>query len=64
MDHVLAYMKKNNVPLTREDYLDFAYLGNPPEELGVEEEAQLPEEFQRKQDQEFQVRPSPPRTPR
>jgi hypothetical protein len=26
--------------------LDVAYLGNPPEELSAEEEAELPEEFQ------------------
>jgi hypothetical protein len=47
MDHVLEYMKKNNLPLTREKYLEMAYLGNPPEELGPEEEAELPREFQK-----------------
>ena len=26
--------------------MDVAYLGNPPEELSAEEEAELPEEFQ------------------
>ena len=45
MDHTFEYMKKNGVPLTREDYLDYAYLGNPPEHLTAEEEAQLPEQF-------------------
>jgi len=59
MDHVLEYMKKNKVPLTREDYLDYAYLGNPPEELSSEEEASLPEEFQRKET-ESETEPPPP----
>jgi hypothetical protein len=47
MDHVLDYMKKNNLPLTREKYLEMAYLGNPPAELDAEEEAELPREFQK-----------------
>jgi hypothetical protein len=38
---------KNNIPLTRENYLNLAYLGNPPEELCAEEESMLPEMFQR-----------------
>ena len=47
MDHTLEHMKKKGIPLTRENYLDFAYLGNPPppEEWGAELEAELPEEF-------------------
>ena len=52
MDHVLNYMKKINVPLTRENYLDYAYFGNPPEELSAEEEAALPEELQLQEDTE------------
>ena len=47
MDAVLNYMKKHNLPLTREKYLEFAYLGNPPEELDAEQEAELPREFQK-----------------
>ena len=47
-DPVLAYLKKNNVPLTRENYLDLAYLGDPPEELDAEAEALLPEEIREK----------------
>jgi hypothetical protein len=47
IDHTLEYMKKNNVPLTRENYLDYAYLGNPPEVLDAEEEAQIPEQFRK-----------------
>jgi hypothetical protein len=45
MDAALDYMKKNNIPLTKENYLDLAYLGDPPEKLGAEEEAQIPEEI-------------------
>jgi hypothetical protein len=47
MDHVLDYMKKHNLPLTREKYLEMAYLGSPPEGLDPEEEAALPKEFQK-----------------
>lgn len=39
-------MKKHGKPLTREKYLELAYLGDPPEELSAEEEGGLPEEFQ------------------
>jgi hypothetical protein len=46
VEMVLEHMKKLGVPLTRENYLFWAYLGAPPEELGPEEEAELPEEFQ------------------
>src|SRR5262249_8125569 len=46
VDGILAFMKQHDIPLTRENYLDVAYLGNPPEELSAEEEAELPEEFQ------------------
>jgi hypothetical protein len=34
-------MKDAGIPLTRENNLNLAYLGNPPEELG-EEEGYLP----------------------
>jgi hypothetical protein len=45
-DCVLAMMKHFNMPMTREAYLDFAYLGEPPAELSAEQEANLPAEFQ------------------
>jgi hypothetical protein len=48
VNHVLDYMKANNVPLTREKYLEYAYFGNPPEKLSAEEEADLPEELKGK----------------
>jgi hypothetical protein len=53
MDHVQEYMKKHGVEQTRENYLDYAYLGNPPAKLGPEEEEQLPEEFQHQAPEEL-----------
>ena len=47
-DEVLMVMKRDGIPLTRENYIDFIYFGNPPEVLGAEEEAELPEMFQNK----------------
>jgi hypothetical protein len=41
-DIVLDKMKQLGVKPTRENYLDFAYLGTPPEKLSAEEEAMLP----------------------
>jgi hypothetical protein len=46
-DCVLDWMQKHDIPLTRENYLNAAYLGNPPKELSAEEEAELPEMFQK-----------------
>jgi hypothetical protein len=40
-DAVVDFMVKRGIPLTRDNYLDFAYLGNPPEELDAEEESQI-----------------------
>jgi hypothetical protein len=34
------------IPLTRENYLNLNYMGNPPSQLSPEEEAELPEMFQ------------------
>ena len=45
-DHILEWMKKNNVPLTRENYLEIAYMGDDPN-LDAEAEAALPEEIRR-----------------
>lgn len=45
-------MKKAGIPLTRENYLNTAYMGNPPEEIGPEIEAMLPEEFRKKEEEE------------
>jgi hypothetical protein len=40
-------MRENNIPLTRESYMNLAHPGNPPEEQGAEEEAALPEEIRK-----------------
>jgi hypothetical protein len=45
-DCVLAYMEEFKIPMTREKYLQLAY-GDPHRELGPEEEAELPEQFQK-----------------
>ncbi len=47
-DGVLALMKRLNLPMTRDQYLELAFLGEIPDELGAEEEADLPEQFQTK----------------
>ena len=46
-DPVLQWRKKHGMPLTREDYLEVAYMGEIPEDWGPELEAELPEQFQR-----------------
>jgi hypothetical protein len=43
MNHTLEYVKKHKVPLTRQSYLFFAYFGDPPADLGAEEEAEIPD---------------------
>lgn len=43
----LELMKKAGAPLTRDEYLRWAFVGNPPAELDGEEEAALPPEFQK-----------------
>jgi hypothetical protein len=42
---ILQRMKEYNVPLTRQNYLDMAYMGNPPDEIGGEIEASIPKEI-------------------
>ena len=49
-DIVLAAMKREGVPLTRENYLHIAYMGNPPEEIGGEIEASIPHEIRDAED--------------
>lgn len=44
-DGIEKMMVKFNIPLTRENYLELAYMGEVPEELSAEEEAELPEQF-------------------
>jgi hypothetical protein len=38
-------MQRLNLPMTREQYLELAFMGDMPKELGAEEEAGLPEQF-------------------
>jgi hypothetical protein len=46
MDHTLEYMKKRGIPITRENYKFFNWLGDPPDEpLDPELEAELPPEL-------------------
>lgn len=44
-DYVLLQLKKFNIPLTRENYLNLAYPEGLPEDWGAEGEASLPKEI-------------------
>jgi hypothetical protein len=46
-DLILERLKSTGTPVTRENYLDLAYLGNPPKQLDAEQEAALPEELRK-----------------
>jgi hypothetical protein len=46
-DVVLAMMRHHNMAMTREKYLDLAYMGEPPAELSAEQEADLPPQFRK-----------------
>jgi hypothetical protein len=61
INHTVEFMKKNGVPLTRENYLDYAYLGNPPPVLDAEEEAELPPEVQASEAEPEEVEESEPK---
>jgi len=41
-------LKKYGIPVTRENYLDLVYLGEPPETLTAEEELEMPEALRSK----------------
>jgi hypothetical protein len=41
-DGLIDLMRYAGVLITRENYLDLAYIGEPPSELSAEEEANLP----------------------
>jgi hypothetical protein len=49
-DTVLRRMIEKGVPLTRANYLDMAYMGNPPDEIGGEIEAEIPWEIKHAED--------------
>ena len=46
MTGLMRLMKKYDIPLTRENYLKLAYVGEVPEPLSAEQEADLPVELQ------------------
>lgn len=46
VDPVLALMREYGAEMTRENYLNWAFCGEPPAELSAEEEAELPRQFQ------------------
>jgi len=39
-------MKAFNMPMTREQYIDLAYMGEPPETIEAEVEVEMPVQFQ------------------
>ncbi len=47
-DGILAVMRKFNLPMTREQYIELAYFGEAPEIFGSELEEELPEQFRKK----------------
>ena len=38
---IVEFLKANNFPVNRENYLAITFLGNPPEELDAEQEAEI-----------------------
>jgi len=44
-DIILEFIKRHQIPITREDYREINWMGSPPAELDAEEEATLPAEF-------------------
>jgi hypothetical protein len=47
---LVTYMKEHDIVVTRENYVDIAYLGKLPAELGPELDAELPSEFENEED--------------
>lgn len=43
-------LRKLGIPVTRENYIELAYFGEPPKEMGVEQEAELPQQLQQRAD--------------
>ena len=41
-NETIMFMKENKIPVTKQNYLDLVYGGNPPEELGAEEIQDIP----------------------
>jgi hypothetical protein len=47
-DPLIKLMRRFNIPVTREDYLNLAYMGEVPSPLSAEQEADLPPEVCRR----------------
>ena len=47
-DTVVAMMKAFNMPMTRDQYVELAYMGQPPETIEAEVEAEMPAQFTNK----------------
>jgi hypothetical protein len=52
-DIVIAKMQELNVPMTGQNYLEFAFFGEIPDEIDAELEAMLPRQFQLNPGEEF-----------
>lgn len=46
-DPLVRLMKRFNIPVTRQSYLELAFMCEVPEPLGAEQEADLPVELQK-----------------
>tara|TARA_R100000700_G_C3155327_1_gene132739 strand:+ start:1087 stop:1269 length:183 start_codon:yes stop_codon:yes gene_type:complete len=46
-DNVLATMKAFNLPMTKDTYLELAYMGEVPDQIDAEVLANMPEEFRK-----------------
>ena len=42
-DAIIAQLRENGGPVTRDRYISFVYFGTPPDELSAEEEAEIPD---------------------
>ena len=45
MDDILKFMVEKGIPLTKDNYVEIAYMGDPPAEFDAEIEAELEELF-------------------
>lgn len=46
-DPVVEWLNKNNLPVTRENYIDVNWMGSPPDPWTQEDEESLPESLRR-----------------
>ena len=51
-DPIDAFLTKHKLPKNRETYLEFAFQGVPPDDLGAEFEASLPDYAKKSEDGE------------